>query len=884
MACKLSAFISLFVACNACAVLVQPTNRIDWVAGWTVGSQLARTNRTTLVNVTNFGADASGVTNSSPAILDAIVAAKASAGATNVIFFPAGRYRIVGQLSLPDASYSGLTLRGETNANGVPQSILFGNTSGDATILYVGPGDNPSVYYPITNGATKGSTNLVLGLGYVPNYSGATVTNIDAALFSSGYIVEVAGDNGSNPEWQVISTGGQDHNAFQQCYPVAVSGQTITISSPLVMNFSATRNLSALIKGTPPIRAVSIEFLKFMATNTVAGEPSIQQNLITLSHAVNSWVIGCEFEFQNNYSISLASCVNVTVQRNKVHKGNTAGSNHGGLLMNASSCLVEDNIFADGLQPAIEINGGMGNAFFANYITNNIIDINVHNSHPAFNLFEANVADDLTLDGYFGSTSHHTFLRNRFNHGYVYLKRWSTFMQFIGNVIGFPTNTYTYASDDTTGSPVMFQFGKPNAGNESHSGTNPPVAWNDPGNSLVCFEDAGNGIAPGAVWTNGAFLITNAPTYPTNKIWITDGLGTLTNIPPPLSAGYALIFQDAANPNTYYSGLFNGPVLTTGRGNASNVTLNVSLQLSNGWRVFVSGSAEYQQLQTSNRLTHTIVSNLCFTNVAGVIVNDPIAVGVGSGIVSNSFLYAGGAPSWWGTNRWPAIQFDTATPVASIPAQDRYYGISGQSTNPPDAPTLSATACATSVRLTWTPNGQAADGYVIKRGTTSGMLTTVTNVGAQTAWTNTGLNNGTTYYFTITASNAYGFSSASSEVSGAPAAALGAPSGLSSVAGDQKVTLSWNTVSSATGYVVRRGTSSGNLSIVTIVSSLGYTNTGLNNGTAYFFDVATSNACSEVGSFTSETSATPSSSAGVASVTIGSGPVPSASKSLRRTK
>lgn len=684
MACKL--FIAMvLVVLPVSAQLVQETNRIPWRAGYSVGSQIARTNRTVSVNVTNFGADASGVTNASTAIQAAIDAAKDSSGVTNVVFFPAGNYRIAAQLGLSSAAYSGLTLRGETNASGDLLATLFGQTvtnspAGGSTILYVGPSDNPSVYYPITNGLTKGSTNLMLDMGYVPgslsDISVATVTNVDASLFSSGYIIEVAGDNGSNPEWNVISTGGYDHVAKQHCYPIAVSGQTITISSPLAMDFSATRNPSAYIIGTPPIRAVSIEFLRMMATNEMDGFISTQQNILTLSHAVNSWVIGCELSGGNNYFLSVASCVNIDVKHNKVHRPNSiGGSNHGGMLINASSCLFEDNIITDGMQPSIEINGGMGNAFFGNFTTNNVIDLNIHNAHPAFNLFEANTIQSVTWDGYFGSTSHHTFLRNNITAAHIYFKRWTTFQQALGNVIGYPTNGhFSYATDATSYTPAMFQFGKPNIGNEGHTGTNPPIAWNYPGNHITLFDHQELGVVAGTQWTNGVFTITNAPTTPTNVIWTNMGIGTLTNIPPPLSAGYPLWWQDTANTNTYYWGIWNGNILALSRGTESNLTMNTKLWLSNGWKLFIGGQNQWQQLQTDNRLTHTIVSNLVYTNVAGVIVNDAIAVGVGSGIVSNSFLYPSGAPSWWGTNRWPAIQFDAAQPVSPIPAEDRYYG------------------------------------------------------------------------------------------------------------------------------------------------------------------------------------------------------------------
>jgi hypothetical protein len=42
--------------------------------------------------------------------------------------------------------------------------------------------------------------------------------------------------------------------------------------------------------------------------------------------------------------------------------------------------------------------------------------------------------------------------------------------------------------------------------------------------------------------------------------------------------------------------------------------------------------------------------------------------------IPNSLIYPNSAPSWWGTNRWPAVQPDASTLVTAIPAQLRSNG------------------------------------------------------------------------------------------------------------------------------------------------------------------------------------------------------------------
>jgi hypothetical protein len=97
---------------------------------------------------------------------------------------------------------------------------------------------------------------------------------------------------------------------------------------------------------------------------------------------------------------------------------------------------------------------------------------------------------------------------------------------------------------------------------------------------------------------------------------------------------------------------------------------------------------------------------------------------------------------------------------------------------PPAAPTgLTATAGDTQVSLTWNTVAGAAS-YTIKRSTTSGgPYTTIQSNVTTTSFTNTGLTNGTTYYYVVSAVNTQGESANSSQVSGVPAQQTAPPTG-----------------------------------------------------------------------------------------------------------
>ena len=73
-----------------------------------------------------------------------------------------------------------------------------------------------------------------------------------------------------------------------------------------------------------------------------------------------------------------------------------------------------------------------------------------------------------------------------------------------------------------------------------------------------------------------------------------------------------------------------------------------------------------------------------------------------------------------------------------------------------------------------------------------------------------------------------------------------APSGLTATAGDAQVSLSWAAATSATTYHVKRATVSGGpYTTVGSPSSTSFNDTGLTNGTAYFYVVSAANASGE---------------------------------------
>ncbi len=156
----------------------------------------------------------------------------------------------------------------------------------------------------------------------------------------------------------------------------------------------------------------------------------------------------------------------------------------------------------------------------------------------------------------------------------------------------------------------------------------------------------------------------------------------------------------------------------------------------------------------------------------------------------------------------------------------------------PTVPTnVQATATSgTAVTVTWTAStGGAGITYqVFRDGSATGTPT------SGTTFSDTGLTAGTTYSYTVSASNASGTSQQSvADVVTTPNTP-GTPTGLRAVAGTNGVVLNWNSVSGATEYVIfRNGTE------IDTSTTNTFLDTDVEVSTTYRYSVSASNASGE---------------------------------------
>jgi len=167
----------------------------------------------------------------------------------------------------------------------------------------------------------------------------------------------------------------------------------------------------------------------------------------------------------------------------------------------------------------------------------------------------------------------------------------------------------------------------------------------------------------------------------------------------------------------------------------------------------------------------------------------------------------------------------------------------------PTVPTnVAATAGDKQVTVTWSAIA-GATAYHVKRATTSGGPYTQVAAPTSATYTDTSLTNGTSYYYVVSAVDAAGESANSSQVTAkpaAPVAVLAAPTGLTAKAGNAQVSLQWSGSTGATSYHVKRATTSGGpYTQVAAPTAASYADSGVANGTVYYYVVSAVNSAGE---------------------------------------
>jgi len=458
------------------ALYLPPSARIaDWTPGGNVGvpggiaqyqpgGAYARTNLRNIV--TEFGADPTGVANSTTAIQDAINAAAEG----DVIYSPNGDYRLNTGVST-GLTKKNISFRGESRA---ARWMYYGSSGAclqcgtDADYLWT------RTPLTITGDPEKGAT--VLNVASTAGWSYLSNAGV-------GHIVQIAIDN--DPALPVISSKGFGRRRTMKTRVTAITSTTITIFPGLYFDLPSSLN-PAITQSLYTPQGFGVESMTINGENSTSGTA-----MLRFYAAFNSWMHDVVVTKSPNFLAAFNDCVLCEARYSQLLERKTEGPNGAGFYINSSTaCLFEDNIIYK-IFPHVEMNSGCtGNALLFNFAEENDIagvmgaSINTnHNPHNSYTLCEGNVASILQSDGYFGGESELTIFRN-WLHGTsdttdqfgrsISLNRFARNCNVLGNVLGRTGTSFAYDNNGGTtsyGQHYCYLLGQPNIGNGGGSGT-----------------------------------------------------------------------------------------------------------------------------------------------------------------------------------------------------------------------------------------------------------------------------------------------------------------------------------------------------------------------------------------------------------------------------
>lgn len=203
---------------------------------------------------------------------------------------------------------------------------------------------------------------------------------------------------------------------------------------------------------------------------------------------------------------------------------------------------------------------------------------------------------------------------------------------------------------------------------------------------------------------------------------------------------------------------------------------------------------------------------------------------VGDG--TNAYVF-GGVQGWYQN----AVRYNQIVRYSTLP--------------PPTAPQqVSATPGTGEITVSWQPpaneGGRPVTNYRIYGGSTSGAEGFLAEVGNVLSYRETGLGNGVTRFYRVSAESAAGEGPKSPPVSATTFTTPGAPQNLAATAGPGagQIGLSWQAPASTgggpvTGYRIFRGTESGGkVFLADVGTAMSHIDTGLPNGATRYYQVA----------------------------------------------
>lgn len=345
-------------------------------------------------NIILFTGDNTGATDVSSALQSAITTAPAN----SIVQLKAGDYKILDEIELN----SFVTLRGM----GAGKTTLNFNLGGAKKSCLVASG-------------TEGPD---LSMTIAADKEGFSVVLADASSINVGDYVRFVQDDADlvNDSWSERRTG-------QVSKVASKTGDTITLHSPLRMDFPLSRN--PRVNRVSVVDNIGIECLTLNRVDQVAVSADRNKvSKIKYSRVVNSWIKGVESANCNYAHFEALYSANLLVSGCYFHDAfeyGTGGRAYGAMLHFATSESKVENTVFDNLRHAMIVQAGAnGNVFAYNSSTMSkkewlfgflaSEDMVCHGNYAYLNLFEGNVAEWAKVDYSHGDNGpFNTYFRNR---------------------------------------------------------------------------------------------------------------------------------------------------------------------------------------------------------------------------------------------------------------------------------------------------------------------------------------------------------------------------------------------------------------------------------------------------------------------------------------
>ena len=354
--------------------IIDPSRMIDWSQAGIPGGIPNRTTVCATINATTYG---NGTTDATTAIQNALN----SCPANQVVYLPAGTYRINGSLRVP----SNVTLRGA----GPKQTILDARGSGSA-VVSLGQSVSPSAAnsVAITGGTTAGSNTIA-----VSSASGITVGSyLMITELNDPSFVTIEGNQGTCT-WCDASMWKATRVLGQIVEVTSINGTNIGISPSLYITYSSSLSPLAA-KFAAGGKYAGVEDLQVYANNT-----GYTANL-RMDGAAYCWIKNIESNYADGDHVQAFNSYRGEIRDSYFHDAfsHTSGTTDADVFIaiKSSGFLVENNALRR-LHCSVLLNwGAAGNVIAHNYMDGNfdttapnvlIYELSAHGAHPMFNLW-----------------------------------------------------------------------------------------------------------------------------------------------------------------------------------------------------------------------------------------------------------------------------------------------------------------------------------------------------------------------------------------------------------------------------------------------------------------------------------------------------------------